>query len=79
MAPGSEALGEAGVGDLGGPVVVGGGVAAGVDGVLEGLHEAIEVGAEAGGGGLAEVAGDEVALAFSPLRSSVLEPNLLKI
>ena len=76
QAPGAEALGQRrSCGDLGcDPVVVGG--VAGVEGVVEGLHEAVEVGAEAGG--LPEVAGrvDQMSLALSPFCSTVLEPDL---
>jgi len=74
--PGGETLGKAGIGNLCCPVVVGRGVAAGVDGVLERLHEAVEVGAEAGG--LPEVAGgvDQMPLALPPLGTTVLEPDL---
>ena len=74
--PGRETFREAGVGNLCGPVVVSRRVAARVDGVLERLHEAVEVGPEAGGRGLAEVAGDEMALALSPFGAPVFEPDL---
>ena len=53
---------------LGGPVLV---RVAGVETIVEGrLHQAVELGAEAGLEGL------HVALTFAPLGSSVLEPNL---
>lgn len=67
-----EALGAEGGGDLGGPVVVGG--VPGVEGVVEGLHQAVELGAEA----VLELGGG-VALAFPPLGAAVLEPDLEKI
>ena len=79
--PCGEALCKSGsVRDFCGPVVVGGRVAAGVERVLEGLHQSVEVRAEGGGGGrgLAEVSGDEVPFALSPLCASVFEPDLWK-
>lgn len=74
--PSRETLREAGIWNLCGPVVVSRRVAAGVDGVLERLHEAVEVGPKAGGSRLAEVTGDEMTLTLSPLGSPVFEPDL---
>ena len=73
--PPGEPLGQAGAGHLGCPVVVGGVAVAGQRVLGERLHQTVELGSEAS---FAEVCRGvhQVSLAFPPLGTAVLEPDL---